>query len=237
MFCSAYMHSVVGLQKHCLTNGIDFELAGTQQVTNIDRARNVLAAVFLWKTTATHMLLIDDDMGFDVQELVKMFQWRDKDVVAVMCPKKKFDWQRVKQIVLANPDIDAARLPGLATEYSNMFVFPEEASVITFSDKPISVEAIGTGLMLISRQCLLRLVEKANLPVIEQHAHTGGNLYEFFKTQIVDGRHQGEDFYFCELVRRHGGEILGCPWIPVTHTGQYSYEGDLMGLARYFQKG
>src|SRR5262245_20133154 len=101
----AYIRSVVGLQQHCLRNGINFQLATTEQITNIDRARNVLAAMFLWDTTASHMLFIDDDMGFNVEDLVKMFDWRDKDVVAAICPRKTFDWQRMKQIVLARPDV------------------------------------------------------------------------------------------------------------------------------------
>jgi hypothetical protein len=233
----AYMLGVIDLQKHCLKNGIGFKIAATEQVTNIDRARNVLASLFLWQTTATHMLLIDDDMGFNVKELVKMFEWRDKDVVAAMYPKKKFDWERVKKIVLSNPDIDPAHLSNVAADYSSMWRMLDDVSDITFGDKPIPVAAIGTGLMLISRQCLLQLVEKANLPAIEQHPLTGGNIYEFFKTQIVNGQHLGEDFYFCDLVRRYGGEVLGCPWLTVTHSGQYSYVGDIKGVAKYALKG
>jgi hypothetical protein len=239
IFCMAYMNSIVGLQKHCVANGIDFQVATTEKISMIDRARNMLASVFLLQTTATHMLFIDDDMGFNFNELVKMFEWRDKDVVAAMYPKKKFDWQRVKQIVLSHPDIDPAQLPGLAAAYDGMFVLPGETSEMlemTLAEKPVPVMIVGTGLMLISRQCLLRLLEKADLPTIEKDKVTGGNIYEFFKTQIVNGDQMGEDYYFCNLVRHHGGEILGCPWINVTHTGQYSYPGDLKALARHVPK-
>src|SRR5262245_3413106 len=89
-FCENYLHSVVGLQKYCLMNGIGFQMM-TGQFGVVDRARNVQAAMFLQKTSATHMLFIDDDMGFNVDELAKMFEWRHKDVVAVMYPKRKFD--------------------------------------------------------------------------------------------------------------------------------------------------
>jgi hypothetical protein len=234
-FCTAYMHSVVGLQEHCLTNGIGFDTA-MAHVTSIDRARNALASVFLWQTNATHLLLVDGDMGFNVDELVKMFEWRDKDVVAAMYPRKKLDWSRVKQIVLSNPDIDPAELPNLAVAYDT-FELTGETREMPVGDKPVPVAAIGAGLMLISRQCLLRLIDEANLPAIEQHPLTGGNMYEFFKAQIVNGRQMGGDFHFCNLVRRYGGEVLGCPWIRVTHIGQYSYAGDLKGLARHGLKG
>jgi hypothetical protein len=136
----------------------------------------------------------------------------------------------MKQIVLSNPDIEPEQLPHLATAYDKMFVLPGDASEITVTDKPVPVMAIGTGLMLISRQCLLRLVELANLPTVVQDPVIGGTTYE---TQI----HMGEDFYFCNLVRRHGGEVLGCPWLTVTHTGQYSFVGDVKGLAQYLSKG
>jgi hypothetical protein len=237
MLCTTYTRSVIELQKHCLTNGIGFQITTTDQIGSIDMARNILASLFLWRTTATHMLFIDDDMGFNVDELVKIFEWRDKDVVAAMCPKKLFDWQRMKQIVLSNPDIEPAHLPSLATDYSDMWRLPGKARDMAIGDKPVPVNTIGTGLMLISRQCLLRLIERAKLPTIEQDTPTGGPIYEFFKTQIVNGNHLGEDFYFCYLVRHHGGEVLGCPWIRVTHTGQYSFVGDLKGLARYGLKG
>jgi hypothetical protein len=111
---------------------------------------------------------------------------------------------------------------------------------MTVGDKPVPVATIGTGLMLISRQCLLRLIEQANLPTIAQHVMTdltGGKIYEFFKTLIVNGQQMGEDYYFCNLVRRHGGEVLGCPWITVTHNGRYSFIGNLKGVASYGLKG
>jgi hypothetical protein len=236
MFCTAYMQGVVGLLKHCMTNGIDFDIATTEDISIINVARNILASRFLWQTTATHMLFIDDDMGFNVEELVKMFEWRDKDVVAVICPEKKLNWRRVKQIALSNPDIEPAHLPYLAGGYDNMVVLPGDASEMAVAEEPVPVAAIGTGLMLISRQCLLRLIEKANLPMVPKHPLTGGNIHEFFKTLMIDGNYLGEDHYFCNLVRRHGGEILGCPWITVSHTGQYSYVGDLKGLAMYGSK-
>jgi hypothetical protein len=123
----------------------------------------------------------------------------------------------------------------LAAAY-DLFVLPGEASEMTIGDKPVPVTAIGTGLMLISRQCLLRLIERANLPTVAQHPLTGGKVHEFFKTQIVNGQQMGEDYYFCDLVRRHGGEVLGCPWLTVSHTGQYSFVGNLKGVAKYALK-
>jgi hypothetical protein len=139
----------------------------------------------------------------------------------------------VKQIALSNPDIEPAYLQSLAATYDQMVVLPGNASEIPVTEKPVPVMAIGTGLMLVSRQCLLRLIEQANLPMIAQDRLTGGNTYEFFKGQMIDGNYLGEDHYFCNLVRRHGGEILGCPWITVTHAGQFSYVGDLKALAQY----
>ena len=88
LFCEKYIHSLLDLQRYCLTNAIEIQTV-TARIGIIDRARNVLASIFLLNTSATHMLFIDDDMGFSDKELVKMFEWRDKDVVAAMYPKKK----------------------------------------------------------------------------------------------------------------------------------------------------
>lgn len=231
-YCTQYLLSLVALQNYCLKNSIEFELKVTEGISNIDRARNMLASLFLQESSASHLLFVDDDMGFATDEICKMFEWGNHaDVVAAMYPAKQFDWERLKRIILANPDIDAAHLPNLASSYKGMWKSTDDRPIL--GNHPVAVHAIGTGLMMISRQCLLRLVRDASIPVIAKDDVTGSSIFEFFRSRIVDGMPQGEDYYFCELVQRNNGKVLGCPWVTTTHTGKYSYVGDLWGFAKY----
>ena len=232
-YCAHYVLAVVALQNLCLKSNVEFELKTTEGISNIDRARNMLASLFLQQSNASHMLFIDDDMGFTPDELFGMFEWRNHaDVVAAMYPAKRIDWERIKRIIIANPDIETAHLPNLASSYTGMWKQAEQGP-IPAGTAPVPVDAIGTGLMMISRQCLLRLTRQANIPVIAKDEVTGLPIYEFFRSRIRDGMAQGEDYYFCELVRRNGGTVLGYPGVTTTHTGKHSYVGDLSGLAKY----
>lgn len=239
-FCTNYVISALDLQRECLERGLGFETLFIAHLSIIEHARNRLANLFLWTTKATHLLFVDDDMGFGVPELLKMFEWRGADVVAAMSPKKSIDWARIKRAVLAHPNIDPAVLPALGGNYENMFRLADGRQTVTVGEKPEPVAAIGAGIMLISRECLMRLVENGRAPRIENadfpsHAAPGGRVpyHQFFRTETRDGMSLGEDMYFCEQVRASGGEILGCSWIPVTHTGRMDFRGDLPGIAAY----
>nr|WP_199038985.1 hypothetical protein [Dyella sp. ASV24] len=239
-FCIGYVISALDLQRECNQRSIGFETLFVAHVSIIEHARNRLANLFLWTTNATHLLFVDDDMGFGVPELMKMFEWRRADVVAAMCPKKSIDWARIKRAVLTHPNIDPAVLPALAGNYENMFRPVDDEPTVVVGPKPSRVSAIGAGIMLISRECLMRLVDTGRAPRIENAdfpamAAKDGRVpyYQFFRTETREGMTIGEDMYFCEQVRASGGEILGCSWIPITHTGRYDFRGDLPGIAAY----
>ncbi len=239
-FCVEYVMAILGLQQECFANAIPFQHLLLTGVSIVDVARNRLANRFLWETEATHMLFVDDDMGFGVPEVMQMFDHAQADVVGAMYPRKSFDWARVKQVVLSHPDIDPAILPALAGDYRNMFTLPNNAPTLTVGAQPVVLDGLATGLMLISRTCLMRLIQLELAPKRDSatFADAHGNYsstpyYEFFRSTSVDGRLVGEDHYFCELVRASGGTVLGCPWVPVTHTGRFAYRGDLPGIAQY----
>lgn len=58
-------------------------------------------------------------------------------------------------------------------------------------------------------------------------------IYEFFRQTTVDGRTQGEDYYFCSLVNASDTQVWGCSWIQVTHTGAHSFYGNLQKISDY----
>jgi hypothetical protein len=225
-----YVHSVTALQASCYSRGFGFDIKLVSGISSIDHARNFLASMFLEKTDCSHLFFVDDDMGFEVDEVVKMFEWASSaDVVGVMCPKRSFNWPRIKKSVLENPDINPAHLANLGGNYEGMFSLLDDAPTFNVGRKPTPVNAIGTGLMLISRACLERLRAQANLVPYAAPDGSGLRCYPFFHTSPGIG----EDIAFCNLVRRHGGKLLGFSNVAVTHTGSFDYVGDLPGIAKY----
>jgi hypothetical protein len=74
-----------------------------------------------------------------------------------------------------------------------------------FEDRPVEVEAIGTGVMLISRSALEHLMAQG-----VQRVRMGSQQIElnvFFEETVVNGFHTSEDISFCHKVRRAGGRV------------------------------
>ena len=176
------------------------------------------------------MLFIDDDMGFNVADIVRMFDWHSHDVVAAMYPCKEIDWTRVKQAVLAHPEIDPALLPQIAGQYGGMQTFLRAGDTLAGAmDAPMPVGETGTGIMLIARACLRHLVQQ-DIPCAAPNGAADFPIHEFFSQKVIDGRLVGEDFYFCNLVRKHGGTVYGCAWPDVVHTGTYDFVGSIRSI-------
>jgi hypothetical protein len=227
---AGYVQAISELQGKCYARGFGFDMQLACAISSIDHARNYLVSLFLDRTDCSHLFFVDDDMGFNADEVIAMFdRANDADVVGVMCPRRKLDWARIKNIVLSNPDIDPAHLANLGGNYGGMFALPDNAAHFTVGRDLIPVDAVGTGLMLISRTCLEHLREVANLVPYDAHDGSGPRCYPYF--QSAPG--VGEDFAFCNLVRRHGGTLLGATNVTVTHTGSFDYVGDLVGIAQY----
>ena len=227
-FCKPYVLGIVDVQNHCLRRGIDFELRVAQGISAIEAARNALANWFLFNSSASHMLFWDDDMGAVAEDLVRMFDYGDRDVVAALYPRKRIDMGQVKQAVLNRPDVDPSLLHHVGGDFSGMF---QPQDVDWTADEPVRVDRAGTGLMMISRACLVRLVESGQISCSEEPAIQGGRMYHFFRHISENGVVIGEDFYFCDLVRAHGGGVWGCPWVRSVHVGQIEVFGNLKAVA------
>lgn len=200
------------------------------QITNeslITRARNELARVFL-ESGHDYLLFIDADIGFDGEAVAQLLA-ADKDVVCGIYPKKEVNWESVGRAA-------AEGKPNLA-DYAGAFVFNMIGSCDQETDESgcIEVRHGGTGFMLIKRGVFEHL--KPHVPTYRvssfRDPETGEYqkplTHEYFATSIdASGALLSEDYHFCELVRAHGGEIWANPFIRLTHTGTYTYDGDIL---------
>jgi glycosyltransferase involved in cell wall biosynthesis len=200
------------------------------QITNeslITRARNELARIFM-ESQHDYLMFIDADIGFDGESLIQLMA-ADKDVACGIYPKKEVNWDSVKRAVSeGKSDIE---------DHAGAFVFNMIGGTDAETDTTgcIQVRHGGTGFMLIKRGVFEHL--KSHVPTYRVSSFkdpvTGEYqkplTYEFFATSIDEsGALLSEDYHFCELVRAKGGEVWANPFIRLTHTGTYVYDGDIL---------
>ena len=193
----------------------------------ITRARNELARVFL-ATDCDYLMFIDADIGFDGQAIANLLAV-DDDIVCGIYPKKEVNWDSVKRAVAAGKeDIQ---------DHAGAFVFNMvgDAHVETDGRGAIEVRHGGTGFMLIKRGVFDHLAPHvptyrvSSFQDLETGEYVKPLTHEFFATSIDEsGALLSEDYHFCELFRKHGGKIHAHPFVRLTHTGTYVFDGDIL---------
>ena len=206
--------------------------------TDIALARNIAAGAFM-QSEATDLLFVDADMGFDADEVIAMLE-TGHDVVGAVCPNKFFDWNRVKAIAAANPDIDPGRLERASPAYGTLRLVSGEGSGKLALNAPFEVAGIGTGIMAIKRDVFAKLYDAfpdqrismaANPTYISMFAPGTKDIGAPFRFRVDNGEIIGEDIGFCADWRSIGGKVWACPWLTIRHTGNYSFTGSLRAIA------
>jgi hypothetical protein len=216
--CSGhFMESVLNLFNECHKRNISLSWNFLFNESLIARGRNILVNN-LFEGDATHLLFVDSDMKFSPLDIIGMIE-ADKDVIAAVCPRKEINWTKLKQAI-KNNDSEIEKRCG------NFNFVPLEINTdITVSKyEPLEVARAGTGVMLIKKQVFDTLK-----PYVKTFkSQEGKNIFEYFKTEIDDnGLFFGEDYYFCELYKKHGGKIFVAPWTDVGHFGPMLFQGSI----------
>jgi hypothetical protein len=238
-----YMKSCLDLQTVMMRYGIEVKFSFLFNESLITRARNYLVDEFL-RTDFTHMMFIDSDIHFDPNDIVALMAL-DKDVIGGPYPKKSINWNNIAETARKNPDLNPKELENLVGEY----VFNVVKGTQQFQvSEPLEVMEIGTGHMLIKREVFDKMAkEYPNIRYKPDHigqAHFDGSRYihAYFDTVIdtkdsmVGGgseRYLSEDYMFCQMWRKMGGQIYLCPWMKTQHIGTYAFTGNMPAVAQY----
>jgi hypothetical protein len=199
-----YMISVMRLGDACRERGIGFSCHLLPGVALITLARAKIITDFLAMPSATHLLSVDADIGFEPQQAFRLLAF-DVDFAAAAYPVK--DAEAPRKYVVKWPStgaLDAKR--GFA-----------------------KIPAIGAGFMLLKRAAIVKLCdaypELAFSRLDEDGSITGHALYDTFISP--EGGYIGEDYAFCHRWTALGGEI----WLDLnsklSHTGTCTFNGDL----------
>jgi len=221
-----YVNGLLGTLTKMRQVGVPVYWAQIMNESLITRARNELTRLFLEKGF-DYLMFVDADISFDGHAIAQLMA-ADKDIVCGIYPKKEVDWARVGRAAKEGKE-------NLA-DYSGAFVFNMTGTQAETDDAGlIEVRHGGTGFMLIKRRVFEIL--KQYVPTYRTSSfkdpETGEYVkpltHEYFTTSIdSSGALLSEDYHFCELWRKYGGQIYANPFIKLEHVGTYVFGGDIV---------
>lgn len=215
-----YMQSVLDLTTIISGQGLPI---GSITITNeslITRARNAIVDSFLSIPSATHLLFIDADIGFEALDVVRMIN-ADKDLIIAPAPMKTIDWESVGAAARRG-EIDLEMNAGVF----GVIGMPNQK--IDASADVMEIHLGATAFMIIKRVVFERLMPYTKTYRDRKYDFSRQRcVYDFFRTTIDDETNclLSEDFYFCESYRRIGGSVWLAPWVDLRHLGAYEYRG------------
>jgi hypothetical protein len=191
----------------------------------ITRARASLISQFLDDPSATHLLFIDADIGFEPEQVLRLLQC-GAEMCAAVYPIKRIDWDKVKKT------IDNARPNPAAASLQYVFEVDDPDAVVA-SASFVKVRYAGTGFLMIRRQALEKMcAQYPQLKFKRDHsldaASASDNRFALFECMIAeDGTYLSEDFAFCKRWIDIGGEIWADLNSKLIHIGPMAFSGDL----------
>jgi hypothetical protein len=188
--------------------GMKFSIDSLVNESLVTRGRINLVSKFMANKAATDMLFIDVDLAFEPAHIFQLLL-DNKDLIGGMYPKKSIP---IDYVINMDPKdvVDNKVAP-----VNNL----------------IPVSRLGTGFMLIKRQVFEKMMVaypqlkfKNNIgldPALDEF------MYAFFDTGLTeDLEYLSEDYYFCDLWRKIGGEIYANVAIRLDHSGYYRFPAD-----------
>ena len=162
-------------------------------------ARNTL--VMAMRKNADYALFVDCDMGLEPDTLDRLLS-HGKDIVAALTTRR------------TDPAIPTIRMWSEAEQNFTELLMWDESKTL------IEVDAVGTGVMLISRQVLEEVAEAFN----PEQYHKSGNGFWFQNIWYPHlSAEAGEDVSFCHRATRLGYKIYVDTTIQPGHYDYYPY--------------
>jgi hypothetical protein len=191
----------------------------------ITRARASLVAQFLDDASATHLLFLDADIGFEPEQVLRLIEC-GAEMCAAVYPIKRIDWDKVRS------SIETER-PNPAAAALSYVVEVEDPGAVIESGGFVKVRYAGAGFLMIRRAALEKMCARyPQLQFKRDHsidaASASEKRFALFECMIAeDGTYLSEDFAFCKRWTDMGGEIWADLNSKLAHVGPMTFCGDL----------
>ncbi len=222
-FCGAYVAGVLGLSRACEKKEVPLVVARHTGSSHICMARNYCATRFLNSSDLSHMMFIDDDIGFNAEDVLALYN-TGLDLVAGTYPRKSIDWDTAFDVLEKTGNRSAAKLS--AFKYTGLADEKEDGAV-TFLPELGCMETghLATGFMMVSREAL-ETIMKAHP---EGEFSDGYNFFGYGNLEPSDDPSKrqmlGEDYYFTQLAKKSGLKTYMYLKAKLDHYGSAKYEG------------
>jgi len=226
-YSGAYVRSLYSLlstgpQKRVAYSFSDIDYA------DVVTARNYLISNFYFnKTDCTHVLFIDDDMGFASELLYEMLDLQ-QDFVGVISPKRSIDLKKLHS--LSNENFVKA--------FAMSCSFVGNPKVSGANEKFVEVNSCGAGILLVSRNCITSMIKSC--PEIVDHkrfkkmpfaAKFKQFITPFNKIELED-REMSEDISFAYRWTNYcNGKIFASIASNVQHCGEIVIDSKYIDLS------
>ena len=232
---SGTFQSVLALVGWCYEKKINLKVQTLHNEALISRARNTLVAMMLddEKFNASHLLFIDSDIKFEINNIERLFKI-NKDIVCGCYAQKQIFWDKVIDTVNNNPEVKN-NYQDLISQSLNYNFNLDAEKIPNIVDGYTKVVDAATGMMLIKKEVFQIMKKKFPNKQYETKANIGGlkisseNFYDFFSVGVYEKNNKreylSEDYYFSRLWQECGGEIWMDLESPLTHIGQMNFTG------------
>lgn len=189
---------------------------------DIVAARNYLISDFYYNNPSyTHLLFVDDDMGFDPALIEEMVALKE-GVVGVFYPKRKVDLRKLHEA----KDLTFEKALAKASEFIGEVRKPMKGK-----GRFVSVSHCGTGVMLISRGAVETMIEKLpeivdtvrfrSMPFANKFTDRFITPFDKIKTETAE---YSEDYSFCRRwALGCGGTVYAHAQASVRHVGHMTF--------------
>ncbi|MCX2561797.1 hypothetical protein OQ252_10370 [Acetobacter farinalis] len=234
-----YMQSVLG----CLATAQDYNLSFSLCMMGNDalvcRGRNTLLDQFMNFSDATHILFVDNDIGFAPDAPARLVA-AGKDVVAGLYPLKERYWDGLTTAQIVRGEAPATASLRYTGETEKLHETPATGNPL------VKAAFAGAGFMLITRDAIRRMMAfypetryaRMEVPTQSLDEMLGcpperpdegmGAPHALFDCSIDEETRafMSEDFTFCKRWRTMGGEIWLDTSLLLSHTGSAVFAGD-----------
>jgi hypothetical protein len=151
---------------------------------------------------------------------------RNKDLIGGLYPQKCYHWDRLNKV----NNNESSKLLNY-----NVNFLPNNMIVV---NGVLEVRNIATGFMMIHRSVFLKMIQHFPEFKYRDDINCCNNkqeelfLYSFFDCAIENGHYLSEDYYFCNLWNKIGGNVYADFSINLSHIGSEVYSGKVSDLLK-----
>jgi hypothetical protein len=222
-----YAVSLLKLQKAFTQRGWHINYLVQAGDALVTRARQTIVSHFLDNPSATHLLFIDADIGFEPDQVLRLLEF-GADVSAAVYPVKQINWDQMAAAV------QAGRSP-LESATLSYVVEREAGQEMSVRDGFVKSRYAGTGFLMIRRSVLEAMIERyPELRYTHEHGAGDGLAGSPWRSALfncmidkVTGFYLSEDFSFCRRWIDMGGEIWVDYMSRLNHVGLMVYRGNM----------